>query len=102
MYLASAKYLQAITVKELECLGSQVGLGYDIDCSFETTINNSSLAELFQQLKWRCCVDSFHSYIHSYNCQLCYHLNIIKGMRLENLETLEHIFSFLNQLAAVT
>lgn len=75
--------------------------GYDIGCSFEGTVKNSSLAQLFDDKKARLCVNAFHGYSHSYLCQLQYHPNIIKGIGLEDLETMERIFSSSNQLASV-
>lgn len=63
---------------------------------------NSSLGEQFRGLGWRCCVDAFHGYTHGYDCQLRYHPTVVKGMGLEDLETLERIFSSSNQLASVT
>lgn len=92
----------AITAKGLEIFGPRTCLGYDIGCGFEGTILRSSLAKSFRELNWRCCVDAFHGYTHSYDCQLTYHPTVIKGMGLEDLETLERIFSSSNQLASVT
>ncbi|KAI0798232.1 hypothetical protein C8Q75DRAFT_802118 [Abortiporus biennis] len=44
----------------------------------------------------------FHRrYMHNYICQLTHHPNIIKGIGLEDLETMEQIFSSSNQLASV-
>lgn len=90
-----------MTAKGLEVLGHDVLLGYDIGCSFEGTILRSSLQDQFQSLSWRCCVDAFHGYTHSYDCQLKYHPNVIEGMGLEDLDTMERIFSSSNQLASV-
>lgn len=47
------------------------------------------------------CVNAFHGYSHEYSCQVKNHPNVIEGMGLEDLETLERIFSASNQLAAV-
>lgn len=75
--------------------------GYDIGCSFEGTVKNSSLGELYESTGTRLCVNAFHGYSHSYLCQLQYHPNIIEGIGLEDLETMERIFSSSNQLASV-
>jgi hypothetical protein len=48
------------------------------------------------------CVCAFHGYSHSYACQLELHPNIIPGAGLEDLETMERIFSVTNALASVT
>lgn len=76
--------------------------GYDIGCSFEGTVKRSSLRELYEQTNTRIVVNAFHGYTHSYECQLKYHPNVIKGIGLEDLETMERIFSASNQLASVT
>jgi Kyakuja-Dileera-Zisupton transposase len=47
------------------------------------------------------CVNAFHGYSHNYACQTKNHPNIIKGMGIEDLETLERVFSSSNQLAAI-
>ena len=48
------------------------------------------------------CVPAFHGYTHSHICQLQYHPNVIEEMGLEDVETLERIFSQTNDLARVT
>lgn len=50
----------------------------------------------------RSCVNAFHGYTHNYACQCKHHPNVIEGMGLEDLETLERIFSQSNHLASVT
>lgn len=77
-------------------------MAYDIGCSFESTILSSSLADTFTKSMWRICVNAFHGYTHNFGCQVKNHPNTIEGMGLEDLETLERIFSSSNQLAAVT
>ena len=77
-------------------------LGFDIGCSFKTTLNNSSLGAAFRAIGGQVCVNAFHGYSHSYPCQLQNHPNGIRGMGLEDLETLERMFSASNQLAIVT
>ena len=64
-------------------------MAYDIGCSFKETIAQSSLAELFEMRNCRCCVNAFHGYSHNFACQVKNHPNIIEGMGLEDLETLE-------------
>ena len=76
--------------------------GYDIGCVFEETVLRSSLGQAFKERGWRFCVNAFHGYSHSYTCQLRHHPNVIKGLGLEDLETLERIFSGSNTLASIT
>lgn len=97
-----AKYPIAVVAKALQVFGSQWLLGYDIGCTFGSTINNSSLGPEFRRKKCRTCVNAFHGYSHNAICQRCHHpLNIV-GMGLEDLETLERLFSSSNQLASLT
>ncbi len=76
--------------------------GYDIGCEFLFTIYRSSIGDDFRASGSSFCVNSFHGYSHSYKCQVKYHPNRIVGMGLEDLETMERIFSASNQLASVT
>ena len=47
------------------------------------------------------CVNAFHGYSHSHICQLRFHPSIIEGTGIEDLETMERIFSSSNDLAPV-
>lgn len=76
--------------------------GYDIGCSFETTVKNSSIGQDFTKKNGRFCVPAFHGYTHNHVCQLKYHPNSIEGIGLEDLETLERVFGSSNELAPVT
>jgi hypothetical protein len=98
----SAKYPLAIVAKAIETLGPRSLIGYDIGCSFETTVKSSSLGPAFSATGSRFCVCAFHAYSHCHTCQLQYHPNIIPGAGLEDLETMERIFSSLNHIASVT
>ncbi|KAG6819116.1 hypothetical protein H0H93_015313 [Arthromyces matolae] len=97
-----AKYPLAIIAKALEVLPPQFLVGYDIGCILEGTISRSSMASLFEERQCRCCVNAFHGYSHNFQCQVRHHPNIIQGMGLEDLETMERVFSASNQLATVT
>lgn len=76
--------------------------GYDIGCSFETTVSNSSLGGAYHEKRGRMCVSAFHAYTHSHVCQLEFHPNNVEGMGIEDVETLERVFSGSNALASVT
>ncbi|KAF9487279.1 hypothetical protein BDN71DRAFT_1485354 [Pleurotus eryngii] len=97
-----AKYPLAILSKVLDTLGLRILMGYDIGCSFQSTVASSSLATRACDLGLRLCVNAFHGYSHSYSCQQKHHPNIIPGTGIEDLETLERVFSVSNQLANVT
>ncbi|OSD02720.1 hypothetical protein PYCCODRAFT_1444831 [Trametes coccinea BRFM310] len=96
-----AKYPLAIVAKALDVLGERLMIGYDIGCEFLKTVNSSSLAPAARELELRFCVNAFHSYSHSYNCQVAFHPMTITGMGLEDLEVMERIFSSSNQLAPI-
>ncbi len=83
-------------------IGGKNMWGYDIGCEFLITVNNSSLEPVFTESGSTFCVPAFHGYSHSYNCQVRFHPNRIAGMGIEDLETMERIFSRSNQLASVT
>lgn len=91
-----------MVAKALEIFPPGFMLGYDIGCTFAGTIRRSSLGEEFEKQQCRCGPNKFHGYTHSYLCQVTHHPNVIEGMGLEDLETLERIFSASNALASVT
>lgn len=97
-----AKYPLSMVAKAMETLGSHLLVGYDIGCVFCGTILSSSLGAKFQESGSRTCVNAFHGYSHNYACQCKNHPNNIVGIGLEDLETLERVFSSSNALAAVT
>ncbi|KAJ3720933.1 hypothetical protein C8R42DRAFT_582146 [Lentinula raphanica] len=97
-----AKYPLAIVAKALEVYHTNWLMGYDIGCSFACTIARSSLGAEFKAKQCRTSVNAFHGYSHNAKCQQSNHPNNIIGMGLEDLETLERIFSASNQLASVT
>jgi hypothetical protein len=97
-----AKYPLAMVAKAMDVFGERTIFGYDIGCNLAKIIESSSLADLFKKLRCRCCVNAFHGFSHNYACQCKNHPNYIIGMGIEDLETLERIFSFSNQLAIVT
>ena len=91
-----------MVAKALEVFGERTLMAYDVGCNLDKTIDASSLGELFKELHCQCCVNVFHRFAHNYACQCQNHPHGIVGMGIEDLETLERIFSFSNQLAAVT
>ncbi|KAE9404798.1 hypothetical protein BT96DRAFT_973001 [Gymnopus androsaceus JB14] len=97
-----AKYPLAMVAKTLKVFGPAWILGYNIGCSFSSTIRSSSLGSEFKQKGCRTCVNAFHGYSHCAICQQKFHPLNIPGMGLEDLETLERLFSSSNQLASIT
>ncbi|KAF9486723.1 hypothetical protein BDN71DRAFT_1485429 [Pleurotus eryngii] len=76
-------YPLAIISKVLDMLGPRVLMGYNIGCSFQSTVASSSLVSRARDQGLRLCVNTFH------------------GTGLEDLETLECVFSVSNQLVNV-
>ncbi|KAF7799883.1 hypothetical protein EIP86_011125 [Pleurotus ostreatoroseus] len=97
-----AKYPLAILDKILDTHEPKTGGAFDIGCGFNSTVNNSSLGPKFREKQARLFVNAFHGYSHNYKCQLKFHPSVIQGMGLEDLETMERIFSATNRLAPVT
>ncbi|KAG2058529.1 hypothetical protein BDR06DRAFT_980379 [Suillus hirtellus] len=64
--------------------------GYDIGCQFKTTLDNSSLGPLTDLLQYTCLVGAFHGHAHRCLCQLFSLIMYIKGLGLEDLETVFH------------
>jgi len=102
MMLCRAKYPLAHIAKALDVLEDRLLFGSDIGCSLQTTIASSSLGPEFKRKECRCVVNAFHGYTHNWACQKENHPNVVKGLGLEDLETLERIFSASNAVAAVT
>ena len=86
----------------LEILPAQLGLAYDIGCSFTTTLMKSSLGQKAQDLGLRLVVPAFHGHAHNRLCQLDFHIQVSTGFGLEDLETCEHVFSGSNAVAQLT
>ena len=100
--ILSAKYALAIVARAQDLLGDRQLIGYDIGCTFNGTILNSSLGEIFERGASRCCVNVFHGYSHSHSCQTVNHPSVIPGAGNNDLEGMERIFSGSNELAPVT
>src|ERR1700748_234300 len=85
----------------LEVLGPRLLVGFDIGCSLNATLRNSSLRDAFSSSGSRVCTNAFHGYSHNYSCQKKHHPNAITGVGLEDLEGMERVFSASNMLARV-
>ncbi|KAI0075583.1 hypothetical protein K474DRAFT_1761098, partial [Panus rudis PR-1116 ss-1] len=96
-----AKYPLSMVSMAAEILDPNTMCGYDIGCKFATTVANSSLGKKCKDAGHMFCVNAFHGYTHSYDCQVKHHPNVIDGIGLEDLETLERVFSSSNQLAPI-
>ena len=97
-----AKYPLAHITKALDVMEDNLLFGSDIGCSLKKTITSSSLGPKFKVKNCKCCINAVHGYTHNWVCQKENHPNVIKGLGLEDLETLECIFSASNSVTTVT
>ena len=86
----------------MQFYGTDLTIGYDIACSFATTVKNSSLASRAHNLRLRFVVPAFHGYAHNHCCQLSWHPLYLKGFGIEDLEVCERVFKGSNALAGIT
>jgi len=92
-----AKYPLAIVNHQLDTLGHDQAIGYDIGCVFASTIKASKLlAQKANDMVLCFSVNSFHGYAHSHVCQLDNHPLYLEGWGIEDLEGLERVFSASN------
>ncbi|KAG1850257.1 hypothetical protein C8R48DRAFT_750142 [Suillus tomentosus] len=88
-----AKYPLAIISKVIELFGAHSLGAYDIGCSFNATIQSSTLAQQFNEKGF---------YAHNYKCQTKHHPLGIKGAGIEDFQCAECLFSAANHVAPVT
>ncbi|KAF8580998.1 hypothetical protein K439DRAFT_1355366, partial [Ramaria rubella] len=96
------KYPLATISWLLETFPKGVGLGYDIACSFWSTIMRNSLGPQARQLGLHMVVPAFHGHAHNQLCQLCFHIQISQGFGIKDLETCECVFLGSNAVAQLT
>ncbi|KAF8579191.1 hypothetical protein K439DRAFT_1251157, partial [Ramaria rubella] len=89
----SAKYPLMTISRLMETWPKGIGLGYDIACSFWSTLMRSLLGPQACELGVRLVVPAFHGHAHNWLCQLCFHIQISEGFGIKDLETCEHVFS---------
>lgn len=77
-----------------------IGIGYDIGCAFEATVAKSPLLrDIAKRRGVTFVVNAFHGYAHNRLCQVHHHPLYKEGFGLEDLETMERIFSSSNEVA---
>ena len=97
-----AKYPLAVTNKLIDCFRSNLAAGYDINCSFTTTLFNSIVGPRTLLSNHALLIGAFHGHVHRRLCQLKNLATYIDGLGLDDLETCECTFSKSNTLAATT
>ncbi|KAK0493708.1 hypothetical protein EDD18DRAFT_1310535 [Armillaria luteobubalina] len=95
------KYPLAVIMRLLQTFGDHLGIGYNIGCKFGGTVHRSPLGELARMKQFCMLVGLFHGHAHNHLCQFQHLGTYVKGLGLEDLETLEHFFSKSNALAGV-
>ena len=94
------KYPLALTNFLLEVYGDDQGLGFNIRYSYKETVAASNLLGWkAEQQRLQIIVNAFHGWAHNRLCQLKYPPLYRKGLGLEDLETLERVFSSSNTIA---
>jgi hypothetical protein len=84
----------------LDLYGDDQGLAFDIGCSHTATIQNSKLLlDKANQRRLQMLVNAFHGWAHNRLCQLSFHPLYRRGLGIEDLETLERVFSSSNSIA---
>jgi hypothetical protein len=100
--LISAKYPLAITNTMIDAYGKDIGMGYDVGCTFSGIVRNSPLLnQKAKEARMQFCVNSFHGYAHNRLCQVQHHPLYLPGFGLEDLKTMEHVFSSSNSVSRV-
>ncbi|KAI0818788.1 hypothetical protein BC629DRAFT_1588119 [Irpex lacteus] len=96
-----AKYPLAITNHTLDVHDDMdITIGYDIGCAFTGTANRSALlGPRVQSRRLSFVVNAFHGYAHNRLCQTMHHITYKPGCGIEDLETMERIFSASNNVA---
>lgn len=102
LFSIRAKYPLAHTARFMQFYGADLAVGYDIACSFATTVKNSSLGSRAKQQCLRFVVPAFHGYAHNRHCQLSWHPLYLQGLGIEDLEICERVFRGSNALARIT
>ena len=84
----------------MDTFGKDQAVGFNIGCSFDKTVKASTLlADKAMTLGLQVVVNAFHGWAHNWLCQLVYHPLYCHTLGLEDLETLERVFSSSNLIA---
>lgn len=96
------KYLIALTNTLLDRYGQDIGLGYDIMCTFVKTLKGSVLKGRVAAMNLHGIVPAFHRHAHNRQCQVHWHPLYMEGAGLEDFEVCKHTFHKSNELASGT
>ncbi|KAG0705259.1 hypothetical protein DFH29DRAFT_800494, partial [Suillus ampliporus] len=94
------KYLLAITDALIDLYGQDIGVGYDVGCTFNKIVQDSPLlGAKAHNARIKFCVNAFHGYAHNCLCQVQHHPLYLSSFGLEDLKTMKHIFSASNGIS---
>lgn len=96
-----AKYPLGIIARMLSVGLRGTRCAYDIGCAFQGTLDRSCLGAQARAAAITCGLNSFHGYGHNRLCQLGHHPLYQAGFGLEDLETCERFFSWINAVGGV-
>ncbi|KAK1230267.1 hypothetical protein PQX77_006642 [Marasmius sp. AFHP31] len=97
------KYPLAIVKELLDRYGHDIGLGYDIMCTFiKTLLRSPQLGSRVVACRLKGVVPAFHGHAHNRKCQVSWHPMYTEGVGLEDFEECERTFSESNHLATTT
>jgi hypothetical protein len=68
-------------------------MAYDISCSHSATVHTSSISDKAQIHRLLLLINAFHGHANNQAYQLQNHSMYLPGLRIENLETCEQIFT---------
>ncbi|KAG1803230.1 uncharacterized protein BJ212DRAFT_1285236, partial [Suillus subaureus] len=95
------KYALTTTNKVLDVYNLNGVTRYDIRCSYQKTVDASSISIKAHSNHHHFIINSFHRHAHNCHCQLWFHPLYQHGLGLKDLEMCEHIFSASNAVAPV-
>ncbi|KAG2113283.1 hypothetical protein BD769DRAFT_1673822 [Suillus cothurnatus] len=90
------KYPHAIMNTMIDAYGKDIGMGYDVGCTFSGIVHKSPLLnQKAEEARMQFCVNSFHGYAHNRLCQVQHHPLYLPGFGLEDLKTMDELSKFL-------
>jgi hypothetical protein len=96
------KYGISIVNRLIDTFGEDIGLAYDIMCTFMKTLSNSSIGSKVKEKQLIGVVPAFHGHAHNCACQVRWHPMHVDGVGTEDFELCEWIFYESNDLATCT
>ncbi|KAF8150361.1 hypothetical protein K438DRAFT_1624352 [Mycena galopus ATCC 62051] len=96
------RYPLAMVTRLLDVYGADIGLGYNIMCTFFKTLLCNSMSWCVIAMRMRGIVPTLHGHAHNWACQIGWHPLYVDGVGLEDFEECECTFTKSNHLASTT